>query len=879
MTPSHDPFVPAPRLGALAHWAGRWRWLVILVWLGIAAGSVWLAATRLGIDTGTTEMIDAAEPFRQDSIAFRTAFPALDDVLLAVIDGPSPEAADAAAMALVDRLAPLTDLFGSVTTPAADPFFRQNGLLYRDTATLTALSDRVAEAQPLLISLAEDPSLGGLFDLLIDAVDAAGSVEETGIAVSAALPAFFDAIAAEVERAVDGQPGQLSWRGVLADGDPAVTRTRAFVLAQPLVDTRSLALARDGIAAVHQAVADLGLADRGVTVRLTGEPALDTAELATVSRGAVMAGVLSFVLVSALLVLGLGSLRLIVAVLATLIVGLLTTAGFATLAIGSLNLISVAFAVLFVGLAVDFGIHVALRYRERAGDGPAVAVRQALGGVGPALALASLCAGIGFLSFAPTAYRGLAELGVISAGGMAVALAANVTLMPALLSALGAVRPAPSLGGGARVYAWAIGPARRGLLGVAVAATAGAAVVAPFVKFDVNPLNLQDPGLEAVATYRDLAGDPDTSPYAVQVLAPDLEAAAVIADTLRAVPDVGRVLSIASFVPPDQDARLAIIDTMALFLTPLLLPFPPDEPSDTGVGAVRRALATVPADDPLLGDAAARLDAALAAFETRIGTDDAARATLSDRLVGTLPGWLDDLATALQPAPITGVDALPPSITDRWIGVDGQIRVEATPAGDVTESAAMRAFAQSVLATVERPTGAPVVLTRASDTVIAAFYQATGLTILGIIAVLVVIQRRFDDVVLTLVPLLIAAVWTLAAAAALGLAFNLANVIVLPLLFGLGVASSIHLVTRRRQALGGGASVTQSSTPRAVLFSALTTVASFGSLAVSPHRGMASMGLLLTVAIVAVLLATLVVLPCLMAEWDARRARRARRTA
>ncbi|MCA8933325.1 MAG: MMPL family transporter, partial [Rhodospirillaceae bacterium] len=649
-----------------------------------------------------------------------------------------------------------------------------------------------------------------------------------------------------------------------------------FVLAQPAVDTASLALARNAIAAVRAAAVDLGLAEQGITVRLTGKPALNTAELATVSKGAALAGVLSFILVALLLVWGLGSARLIAAVLSTLVVGLLVTAGFATVAVGALNLISVAFAVLFVGLAVDFGIHVALRCREVA-DGRADAagiptIAEAVAGVGPALALASVCAAVGFLSFAPTAYRGLAELGVISAGGMAVALVANITLMPALLAALKAVRPARKRPVSGTLYARATSRAGRPILAVAAVATVASAGLAPFVGFDVNPLNLQDPGLEAVSTYRDLAGDPNTSPYAAQVLVADRAAAAALADRLREVPEVGRVLSIASFLPDNQERRLEIIDTMALFLTPLLLPPSGDPPSDTGIEDLHAALAAAHPDDPDLAAAFARLDDALSAFQAHFAGDPAALERLADRLVGTLPAWLDDFSLALQPEPPQSIDDLPASLRDRWIGSGGQFRVEATPAVDVSASSAMRQFAAAVLAVADDATGPPVVLSRASDTVIGAFYEATGLTLIGILVVLIAVQRRLDDIVMTLLPLGIAALWTLAVAVALGLSFNLANVIVLPLLFGLGVASSIHLVTRRRQMRAGGASVVETATPRAVLFSALTTIASFGSLAISPHRGMSSMGELLTVAIIAVLLATLVVLPCLMAELDARRA-------
>ena len=150
--------------------------------------------------------------------------------------------------------------------------------------------------------------------------------------------------------------------------------------------------------------------------------------------------------------------------------------------------------------------------------------------------------------------------------------------------------------------------------------------------------------------------------------------------------------------------------------------------------------------------------------------------------------------------------------------------------------------------------------------VVGAFVQASWTALLLITVLLMVVLRRSGDVVLVLTPLLLAALFTAGSSVLLGLQLNFANVIVLPLLLGLGVSGAIHVVMRRNERTAGAAepSFARSSTPRAVLFSALTTIASFGSLAVSTHKGMASMGLLLTIAILWSLVCTLIILPALM---------------
>jgi predicted RND superfamily exporter protein len=126
-------------------------------------------------------------------------------------------------------------------------------------------------------------------------------------------------------------------------------------------------------------------------------------------------------------------------------------------------------------------------------------------------------------------------------------------------------------------------------------------------------------------------------------------------------------------------------------------------------------------------------------------------------------------------------------------------------------------------------------------------------------------------VLLVLAPLGVAALWPMAASAWLDLPFNFANIIVIPLLIGLGVASSIHIVVRTHEVVRDSAGtheegmhVLDTSTPLAVLVAQLNTVAAFATLAVAQHRGLFSMGVLLGVAIFFVLIVSLVVLPSFM---------------
>ncbi|MBB4266774.1 MMPL family transporter [Roseospira visakhapatnamensis] len=872
--------------GLIAAWVEGVRrrpWLVVSVALVLTAVSLWLAVTRIGVSTDTSAMLDPDLPFQRQDRALKAAFPQLGGELAVVIDARTGAQAEAAAADLATALAPRADLFAAVEDLAGDPFFRRNGLLFLDLDTLYDLSDTLAEAQPFLGALWPDPSLRGLAGLMDTAADAlAGGDAAPSLAPGGglALGPVLDRMATVAEARLEGDAAaRLDWQALMRGrATPDPSDARRIVLAKPTLDLEALSPAGAAMTAVRATAQDLGLTpDAGVTVRLTGAAAMETEELKSVQTGMDVAGAITFVAVVSLLIIGLRSPRLILATVATLVVGLCWTAGLAAVTVGTLNMISVAFAVLFIGLSVDFGIHVALRYREGRDRGAdnAAALAEAARGVGPALVLCAVAAAIAFLSFLPTDYRGLAQLGLISGMGMGVAFVANLTLPPAILALL----PARPGGGGrdgaaralvGRIEAGARARARAVALGALVLAV-GAAALVPAARFDFDPLNLRDPDTESVATVLDLLDDPQVTPYTLDVLAADLDAAEALADRMAALPEVAGAITARDLVPAEQEEKLFVIGDMALFLGASLAQdtrAPPDVP------ALRAAAVT-------LGEALARLAGAPGAdSETRAAADRfaavLARADQADALAGVdraltadLPPVLDRLRDSLTAGPVTLAD-LPASLRDRYLAPDGRARVEARSALDVRDPDQLARFVDAVRAEVPEATGSPVLIRESGRTVLRAFAEAAALALLGITVLLAVTLRRVRDVLLVYAPLTLAALLTVATAAVLGLPFNFANVIVLPLLFGLGVASAIHLVKRERDETTV-ADAMASSTPRAVVFSALTTIGSFGSIAASSHPGTASMGVLLTIAIGLTLVCTLGVLPALLALWPSRK--------
>ncbi len=853
--------------GLFRAWVGlvrRGAWAVIVLSLIGAGLTVDYMSRNLAIHTDTTDMLSAELPFRKNNREVDRLFPQLGDNLLIALDGSVPELVERAAVKVSARMAENPETFGAVFDPAGDPFLLNNGLLFLDIDELEDLTGRLAEAQPFLASLWGDTSLATLFDLLRQGIEQ----QLEGKAPPVALARVLDMLAGIGERRLAGENAILSWQRLLAGEDDGVAR-RMIVLKPPL-DFSSLQPAARPIAALKDLRRELNLdGSQGVRMRLSGSATLQQDELKSVEQGMGLAGALSSILVVGLLILGLRSWRMVVAVMATLILGLIWTAGFAIWALGALNLISVAFAVLFIGLSVDFGIHFALRYREYRGtgldNGPALEETAATGGGG--LTLCAVAAAIAFYSFLPTDYVGLAELGLIAGSGMFIALFANLTVLPALLTIL-PVKAAPMTGGG-----WTDGARkalqarpRRVLIGAAAVA-AVALVFLPQGRFDFDPLNLQDDSLESVAVIHELAAGEGHAPYAATVLAPNVAEVQPLADRLNALPEVAGVASINSFLPGDQDEKADIVGDLAMFMLPSLL---------TGNGQgdrdpARRQAASADLRQVLGAldgvSAGAELSTAAARLSAVLGKLDAAGlAEFEEGLLTVFPDAVERLRQTMSPEPF-GLDDLPENIRRRYVAEDGQARMEILPKNDLRDPAAVAQFVSAIRTIAPHASGAPVTIYEAGRAVLSAFVQAGTIAVCAILLLLGVLLRRLRDVVFVFMPLALAALLTVMVSVLIQVPFNFANIIVLPLLFGLGVASGIHLVLRDRQSRqgSGGDGAFETSTPRAVLFSALTTIGSFGAIALSGHPGTASMGVLLTIAISLTLVCTLVLLPALLA--------------
>ncbi len=877
---------------------GRWvskvcrqaHWVLVIAML-LVASALTYTTHHLGFQTSTRDMLSADLPFRQTYHHFEQGFPQYTNNILVVIDAATHEQARHAAKQLAAQLEKQPQLFASVYLPRVNAFLERHALLYQDIDKLEQHASELATMQPFLGRLSTDLSLRGLFELLTDVLEAKDRPDSVDITPVVAP------ITAAIAAVMNHQHAPLSWQELMqgdAAGDMS-SQKQQFILLQPRLDFSSFLAAKPAMQAARNAAAALQLdADHGIRVRLTGSAALSHDELVSVSTGAGTAALLALLLVAILLTIGLGSFRFVIATLLCLITGLIFTAAFAALAIGHLNLISVAFAVLYIGLGVDYAIHLCLRCREleKTGEATPFALGKAAGDVGTALLLCTITTAVGFYCFAPTNYTGVLELGIISGTGMLISLVVTLTLLPAILCIWNRFFPTRrhTPADNKLPTSWRFPAMLRlekhagAVRIIALVAALAAAIWLPQARFDYNPLNLRNQASESVTTYRDLIASHNISPSSIMVLTPDAKQVKSIQQRLGQLDSVDKTVSLFDFIPSNQDEKLAIIDDMSLLLgidmdTDRLFTLAISEQILT-IGKLESALNRYIADASPDTAAAKQLHALRQLHQTlqlfsrqlagqSVDEQNTSLSGLTNDLLGTLPGTLELLQTTLAATPVN-MGNIPASLRQRWLSDGGLYRIEVMPKNDIGEIDKLRHFVSQVRMIAPNATGAPVFTLEAGNAVIDAFIDAFAIAFVLILLLLLLLLRSLVDTLLILLPLLLAALLTTAGTIALGIPFNFANVIALPLLLGIGVDNGIHMVQRFRHMQSSSQNthydLLHSSTSKAVVLSALTTICSFGALSFSPHQGTADMGQLLMLGVIIILICTLLVLPAFL-QW------------
>ena len=829
----------------LVRWVGwvqakAW-WVLVAVMLATIASSFYVA-DRFRLNSDLNGLIDQTSDWRVQFDAFRDAFPDMVKTMVVVVHGDSFGAVEETAKAIEARVRG-DAAFRAVSAPQNDAFLRDHALLYLSLDDLDDMADRLAEAQPVLTAIAEDASLREVLLLLCDSF-ARGEVV-------AGREAIIDLLGSSAEAFLSGGDGRIRWADELFDAEGMHTRVVTLKGTERLDETLPAAALLSRL----QTHIDAVQRPTGVQVLTTGEIALTHEEIGAALSGVQIAGWLSLVFLVLIMALGVRSLKIVVATLLMLVCGVVLTAAWAMLSVGEFNTLSLVFIVMFFGLGVDFALHFSLRYQEAVNaDVPvADALTTTARSVGMAIFICTATTALGFLSFWPTDYRGVADLGVISAGGMVVAAALTFTLLPAVYAVAGGIRHHEiDLPTGDRLVRWLISHKLRVFLVLGVLAVASL-VVASRAYFDYSVLALRDEGAPSMQGLRLLQREGVATDYALYLVHDD---DTTWADTVTALETVDEVVLPRRLVPKDQDDKLFVLEDLRQMLASALEP-----QRRAAVPQARELAALLERTAEVLersGDpAAAHLGRLLVRIAGSGRAETWQRAVIDDAVEEL--AWL---RRALN-VDAVGFDDLPAALRDRVVDAQGRQLSVILPAGDVSSTDALTRFVESVRAVVPEATGRPVIEWGVGEIVRSAFVQAMTGAVLAIYLVLALVFRSLRDAALIMLPLTLAALFTLAFCVLAGQPINMASVLVIPLIFGLGVDNGIHVFDRYRRS-GDVSRLLHSSTPRAVMLSTLTTVFAFSSLMLSPHAGTASIGLLLSVAVLMLLIFTIFLLPVLL---------------
>jgi len=856
VTPKHSPIA---RIVALS--AAR-AWIIAAVVVILCAAATQYVMSHFAMTTDTDSLLSPKLSWRLRQADFDKAFPGDGSNLVVVVDGKTPELSEEAAARLTAALGSQDNLFHSVRRPDAGPFWAHEGLLFAATSEVKRSISQLLKAQPFLGSMAADPSLRGLANTLTLTMQGVNA----GQASPQQLRAPLRSLAATFDDLASGKPAFFSWHSLMTGQAADGRELRHIILADPVLNFAQLRPGQLPIDAIRATAQQLGLdSAHGVRVRVTGPVALQDDEFATLAQRAGLIAAAATAAIILMLWFAVRSPRLIASILVTMVAGLAVTTALGLVLYHRFNLISVAFIPLFVGMGMDLGIQFSVRYRAERRPGwdvaPAlIATGQAMG---KSLILAAAAIAAGFLAFAPTAYYGVSQLGVVAGLGIFVALALSLTLLPALI-ALTRAPGAPQKRANLRLTAVDdfVSRHRETVVGMAAAAALASFVLLPQVHFDFNPMHLRSSKVESVAALDDLMHDPDRSPNSLEVIRPSLAQADRLAPIFRQDPTVASARTLSTFIPTEQPQKIALLADAANLLDFTLNPLdvaPP--PTDAEVvdslhqAAAKLRLATI-ADPAIRADARSLADD----FDRLAADSPSLRARAAQVLIPGFVTTLGQIRDLLHPRPVS-LGTLPPDIVRQWLTADGRARVSVLPQGDANDDAVLRRFVAAGIRIAPDATGTAVYIQDYARAVVNAFIEAGVLSFVVISGLLFMVLRRLRDVAITMAPIVLTGLLTMDTCVLLGQPLNFANIIALPLLFGIGVAFHIYFVMSWRS---GGSHLLTSSLARGVFFSALATATGFGSLWASKHPGTSSMGELLMISLVWTLASALLFQPALM---------------
>ncbi len=875
---------------ALARFDLERPWLVLGLCAALALASILYTKARLEFHTGQDDLVSGTSRDSRNYVDYTKEFPDLDGLIVVIRATPDPIRAESFADTLGHRLAADHANVKSVFYRIDPDMFADRELLYMSVPELNDLASRIRDNRSLISGYAAEPDLANLFKLVNDEANrtmvsqmmggllGSGSSSAKPLASASQLDLGF--VEASLRGMLESDPSRikLPWdrltRGSGEDNsvirDGYVGSDNGKYLLMHVAPGDGAANGPDPVDAIQSELNRARAQFPEVEAGMTGGPALARSEESSTAHDIALASVIAIVSNVLLVTIPFGSIVEPLFALAALLVGVAWSFGFTTLAVGHLNLLSAVFTSVLAGIGINFPIHLMARYDEarKSGRSMAEAVQLGVVNTGAGVVASASIMALSFLMPVFTDFRGIAELGLVSAAGIFFCLLSAMLVFPALVALRDRNRPpkaAPTLtlvGRDSRLVRIFSRPGV--MVGLSTALTLALVIVALRVTFDQNLLKLQAEGTEAVTFEGKLLTDSGRSSWFAVALAGSRADAERTAAAFRTLPQVSDAETIGTYIPDAQAEKRAILSSLK-----------PD------LDAIKVAAITHPADSALLtrqleslrfklgsakgteasatlSSTISLLDRALGRLKTDPGSFQAYEKAMASGLAAKIAVFKRDLA----PREVTEA-GLPPILRDRFIGKSGRYLVQIYPKGDVWDDAPLNRFV-TALRTVDPDVTGPPVQTFTIATVMRRGYERAA--VLALIAVFIFVFadfRNLRDTLLATVPLLFGGVWLLEAMGILGWEFNLANLFAVPIIIGTGIDNGVNMVYRWREEPDQAALILDKAVGKSVAIASLTTIAGFAALIPATHRGISSLGWVLSIGVGFILIATLVVLPAM----------------
>jgi uncharacterized protein len=867
--------------------------LILTLALLFSSISVIYTINNMKFLTGRDDLMPRNAAFQVDYRAYRAEFGDQEEIV-AVIESDDAEKSTRAADALYTRLTVDKEIFREVFYPGGLPFFRKNSLLFMPLDDIKNLRHTLTIAAPILKDLSAAPSVQTLFTSLTGQID--GYLESGDPAALASLT-FMLTTLDKGFKTFDGKSSGLSMDSFLKGGGdrPSMLESagrQQIITMLPIKKEGSFVASEKSIKAARAALDEILQKPefKGISGGLTGVPVLEYEEMATSQRDIGIATILSLSLTVILLLFAFRGLLNVIAAMVSLIVGISLSFGFATLTIGHLNILSMVFAIMLIGLGIEYGIQVVLRYQEELthGAGHPTAIETALTTNYRSITMAAATTALAFVTFVLTDFKGIAELGIIAASGIVICVIATFTVLPVMLVLLARFRkasPQPTANHhierkGAFLPFLFSRP--KTVIAAALLLSLVCLYPALTMRFDYNLMNLQAKGLQSVEYAYKLMRSKENSGYFAVVAARDEAEARTLTERLEKLPAVDHVVSKLSFVPDQQREKFAELTALRLIMAQVK-PVPYEENLQVmalpkvfedfrdRVEKLKNALEVRKA--PEAKPTAVFLTTVDKFFSTLEAEKDKNALGLLREFEGSmfagLPDKLRMVKESLEAAPISEAD-VPPQLLQRFIGSSGKLLLQVAAKKEIFEREPLQEFVAQVKSVSPQATGEPVMVYESLSVLRDAYLKAFIYAFIGIAVILLINFRSIRYALLGIVPLGAGLLLMIGGMRLTGISFNSANIIVLPLILGVGIDSAIYIMNRYRQGNESPGMVAVSSAGIGVFLNALTILFSFGALMVAHHQGVSSIGAVMSLGMIASVAAFLVFLPALLTLWGKR---------